>query len=262
MRRILHTIQGLSRPSCMCTVLLIAFGLACLNGCVSKSQHASVLKELDYCEIDNVVLQERVQSLKTEKGDVDAQLRGEKELAKKRVRRLEAEKGDVDAQLRSERRSAEVAHALYESLVSGLASELATQQVEIEQMQSGVTVNLPGEVLFSTGSAELTESGKEVLFKVGDKLREVPYQTVVAGFTDNVPIGGVLVERYPTNWELAGARAARVVRLLEEAGVSSNRLLAVSFGENQPEASNDTLEGRAENRRIEIRLRPIVMIED
>ncbi len=236
MRRILHTIQGLSRPSCMCTVLLIAFGLACLNGCVSKSQHASVLKELDYCEIDNFVLQERVQSLKTEKGG-------------------------LDAQLRSERRSAEVAHVLYESLVSGLASELATQQVEIEQMQSGVTVNLPGAVLFSTGSAELTESGKEVLFKVGDQLREVPYQTVVAGFTDNVPIGGVLAERYPTNWELAGARAARVVRLLEEAGVSRNRLLAVSFGENQPEASNDTPEGRAENRRIEIRLRPVV-VED
>lgn len=236
MRRILHTIQGLSRPSCMCTVLVIAFGLACLNGCVSKSQHGAVLKELHYCEIDNFVLQERVQSLKTETGD-------------------------LDAQLRSEKRSAEVAHVLYESLVSGLASELATQQVEIEQMQSGVTVNLPGAVLFSTGSAELTESGKEVLFKVGDKLREVPYQTVVAGFTDNVPIGGVLVERYPTNWELAGARAARVVRLLEEAGVARNRLLAVSFGENQPDASNDTPEGRAENRRIEIRLRPIV-VED
>lgn len=236
MRRILHTIQGLSRPSCMCTVLLIAFGLACLNGCVSKSQHADVLKELDYCEIDNFVLQERVQSLKTEKGD-------------------------LDAQLRSERSSAEVVDALYESLVSGLASELATKQVEIEQMQSGVTVNLPGAVLFSTGSAELTESGRQVLFKVGNQLRDVPYQTVVGGFTDNVPIGGVLVERYPTNWELAGARAARVVRLLEEAGVSRNRLLAVSFGENQPEASNDTPEGRAENRRIEIRLRPIV-VED
>ena len=235
-RRILHTIQGLSRPSCMCTVLLIAFGLACLNGCVSKSQHTAVLKELDYCEIDNFVLQEHVQSLKTEKGD-------------------------LDAQLRSERRSAEVANVLYESLVSGLASELASQQVEIEQMQSGVTVNLPGEVLFSTGSAELSESGRQVLFKVGDKLREVPYQTVVAGFTDNVPIGGVLAERYPTNWELAGARAARVVRLLEEAGVSRNRLLAVSFGENQPEASNDTPEGRAENRRIEIRLRPILVEE-
>ena len=236
MRRILHSIQGLSRPSCICTVLLITFGFACLNGCVSKSQHTDVLKELDYCEIDNFFLQERVQSLKTKKGD-------------------------LDAQLRSERRSTEVAHALYESLVSGLANELATQHVEIELMQSGVTVNLPGAVLFSTGSAELTESGREVLFKVGDKLRNVPYQTLVAGFTDNVPIGGVLVERYPTNWELAGARAARVVRLLEEAGVAGSRLLAVSFGENRPEDSNDTPEGRAENRRIEIRLRPIVVGE-
>jgi len=236
MRRNLHTFQGLSRHSCMSIVLLIAFGLACLNGCVSKSRHAAVVKELDYCEIDNFALQERVQSIHTEKGD-------------------------LDAQLQAERKSAGVALALYESLVSGLANELATQDVEIEQMQSGITVNLPGSVLFSTGSAELTESGKEVLFKVGDKLREVPYQTLVAGFTDNVPIGDVLVERYPTNWELAGARAARVVRLLEEAGVAGNRLLAVSFGENRPEAANDTPEGRAENRRIEIRLRPVVVEE-
>lgn len=234
MRRILHTIQGLSRSSCIYSVLLIAFGLACLNGCVSKSKHAAVLEELDNYKVDNSVLQERVQSLKTAKGDLDTQLRAEKS-------------------------SAEEAQALYENLVSGLSSELASQQVEVEQMQSGVTVNLPGEVLFTTGSAELSESGREVLFKVGDRLRDIPYQTLVAGFTDNVPIGGILAERYPTNWELAGARAARVVRLLEECGVSPNRLLAVSFGENRPEASNDTPEGRAENRRIEIRLRPIMM---
>jgi len=236
MQRMLHNIKGLSRTSFMCTVLLIAFWLFCLSGCVSKREYGAALKELHYCEVDNFVLQERVQSLNTEKGD-------------------------LDAQLRSERKSAEVAHALYQNLVSGLESELSSKQVEVEQMQSGVTVNLPGAVLFSTGSAELSKSGKEVLFKLGNMLREVPYQTVVAGFTDNVPIGGMLAERYPTNWELAGARAARVVRLLEEAGVARNRLLAVSFGENQPEASNNTPEGRAENRRIEIRLRPIVIEE-
>ena len=54
----------------MSIVLLIAFGLVCLNGCVSKSQHAAVVKELGYCESDNFALQKCVRSLKTERGDV------------------------------------------------------------------------------------------------------------------------------------------------------------------------------------------------
>jgi chemotaxis protein MotB len=116
---------------------------------------------------------------------------------------------------------------------------------------------MPGEVLFGSGSTQLTDSGREMLLKVSAKLKDASYQTVVAGFTDNVPIGGTLAQKYPSNWELAGARAARVVRLLEAGGVPSERLIAVSFGENEPVASNDDEEGRAQNRRIEIRLRPV-----
>ena len=74
------------------------------------------------------------------------------------------------------------------------------------------------------------------------------------GHTDSLAIYGALKARYPTNWELAGARAAGVVRVLEEAGTDPTRLSAVSMGQYQPIASNDTPEGRAENRRIEIRL--------
>jgi chemotaxis protein MotB len=76
----------------------------------------------------------------------------------------------------------------------------------------------------------------------------------VQGHTDNVPIHS---ERYPTNWELAGARASRVVRLLEENGVDPGRLWAVSHGEYAPVAPNDSNAGRAKNRRIEITLKPV-----
>ena len=255
------TTQGILPGNFIYTVLIIAFGFSCLNACVSKSRYNSALKELDYCEIDNLSLQERVQSLNAQQLRFYSKVRGDRELNKERVQRLEAEKEKLDAQLLTQRTSAEVGRVLYESLVTALSSEIETQNVEIEQMRSGVTVNLPGEVLFTTGSAELCDSGKQVLLKVGDKLQDVPYQTVVSGFTDNVTIGGKLSERYPTNWELAGARASRVVRFLEKAGVSSNRLLAISFGENHPADSNDTEDGRAMNRRIEIRLRPIVIEE-
>jgi chemotaxis protein MotB len=65
------------------------------------------------------------------------------------------------------------------------------------------------------------------------------------------------VKRYPTNWELAGARAASVVRLFAHSGLPAKRLLAVSMADVRPVTSNSTPEGRARNRRIEIRLRPI-----
>jgi chemotaxis protein MotB len=89
------------------------------------------------------------------------------------------------------------------------------------------------------------------------QLKKSSHQILVIGHTDNKPIGPALVKHYPTNWELAGARAASVVRLFAHSGLPSKRLLAVSMADAQPVASNSTPEGRARNRRIEIRLRPV-----
>jgi chemotaxis protein MotB len=151
--------------------------------------------------------------------------------------------------------------ALYEQLLTNLAAEVDSQQLTIEQMQSGVKLNLPEAVLFDSGSARVKQSGVAVLNKVANELQEVPYQTIVGGFTDNVPISSRLAEQFPSNWDLAAARATSVVRLLEKNGVPKGRLVVVSLGENQPVAPNDTAEGRAKNRRIEIRLRPVMMEE-
>ncbi len=235
MRRILHTIQGLSRPGSVSIVLLIGVVLAC-QGCVSKGKYAVVIEERDACTVDKGMLEER-------------------------IHRVEAENEVLATELEIGKEVASLGRTLYEELVSGLETEVAANQVTIQQMRSGITVHLCEAVLFPSGSAELTESGGQVLLKMAEDLRDVPLQTIVVGFTDNVPIGGQLGERYTTNWELAGARATRVVRLLEEGGVARERLLAISLGENQPIASNDTPEGRTRNRRIEIRLRPIV-VED
>lgn len=146
---------------------------------------------------------------------------------------------------------------LYDELVNGLSSELEANQIKISEMKNGITVNLSQDILFPSGSAALNDSGVNVIKKVSEKLKNIPHQIIVAGFTDNVPIKGELTKMFPTNWELAGARSASVVRLLENQGVDSDKLTAVSFGENQPVASNDDREQRAQNRRIEIRLRPV-----
>src|SRR5215510_4411841 len=75
---------------------------------------------------------------------------------------------------------------------------------------------------------------------------------VVEGFTDNVPIGPQLKAKFPSNWELSTARATDVVRFLSAKGVPSSMLAAEGFGDSRPVATNDTPQGRAKNRRVDI----------
>ena len=117
------------------------------------------------------------------------------------------------------------------------------------------------DILFDSGSAEVDKSGTEILGRVAVQLKKSSHQILVIGHTDNKPIGSALVKRYPTNWELAGARAASVVRLFAHSGLPTKRLYAVSVADVQPVASDATPEGRARNRRIEIRLRPVTVEE-
>lgn len=150
----------------------------------------------------------------------------------------------------------------YDMVLAELSVEVAEGAIAVEQMQSGVNVRISGDVLFKSGSSTVGESGESVIRRLAEELAGVPYQIVVGGYTDDVAIGGKLAERYPTNWDLAGARAASVVAILESAGVPREQLVAVSFGANDPVASNETEEGRSQNRRIEVRIRPVKFGED
>jgi chemotaxis protein MotB len=228
------------------TLVMIAVPTFAVS-CVSTGKYDKMVSERDTLAQEKEKLEGGVQRLETQVRQLEAQLANRTEEVSQVRQAYTAEV----SQLRQ----------TYNALVSKLESEVESGQVVIEQLRDGLRVNLSEEILFTTGSAELGDRGREVLLKVSPELEKVPYQIVVGGHTDNVPIRGMLATRYPTNWELAAARAARVVRLLEEAGIASNRLHAVSFGENDPVASNDTPEGRARNRRIEIRLRPIAPSE-
>jgi chemotaxis protein MotB len=173
------------------------------------------------------------------------------------LRETESKLAESNQKLQATAEYMEKTSKLYNDLVDELSTELEANQIKISEMKDGVTVNLSQEILFPSGSATLNDSGIEVIKKVSGNLKNIPHQIIVAGFTDNVAIKGELAKIFPTNWELAGARAASVVRLLESEGVESEKLTAVSFGENHPVASNDDWKLRAQNRRIEIRLRPV-----
>jgi chemotaxis protein MotB len=168
--------------------------------------------------------------------DVAAGLEEELNLRDQEIAKLEATQADLEVELDT-------------LIIAGL--------VRIKLMRDGLHVVLSHEILFPTGAAELTEQGRDVLNSVADDFQNFPYQIAVLGYTDNVPVGRKLAQRFPSNWELSAARSASVVRLLEDSGIPSDQLAVVSFGSNRPFASNETPEGRAQNRRIEIRLRPV-----
>jgi chemotaxis protein MotB len=159
-----------------------------------------------------------------------------------------------EAELASAQASLAKLRGTYEDLVTDLEEEVAAGQIEIEHLREGLRLNLAQEILFPSGSSKLNEGGVQVLRKVAGRLKSLPNDIEVQGHTDNVPLRPSAL--YPSNWELAAARSASVVRLFVDSGVSPERLTAVSFGEHAPIASNETPEGRAKNRRIEIRLQP------
>jgi chemotaxis protein MotB len=145
----------------------------------------------------------------------------------------------------------------YDALVVDLEAEVAANVLRIEQLTEGMSFRLPQDVLFPAGSAELTPAGQQAVREVAQRIQTGDERVEVQGHTDDRAIKGALAGRYPTNWELAGARAASVVRVLERSGVDPKRLTAVSYGPNRPLASNETSEGRAQNRRIEVRIVPL-----
>jgi chemotaxis protein MotB len=137
-----------------------------------------------------------------------------------------------------------------------LRAEITAGQIRIEELEDGIRLDVSNKLLFASGSAILSEAGRGVLGRLAKQLREGDETISIEGHTDNLMIGKSLEDQYPSNWELAGARAARVVRRLSAEGVEPGRLRAVSFGPFAPGASNDTEAGRAQNRRTEIVLRP------
>lgn len=127
--------------------------------------------------------------------------------------------------------------------------------ITVTQEERGLDIEIRNEllnvVLFDSGSAELNHSALDIMTKIGDLLLELPNNHIrVEGHTDNVPISN---KDFNSNWELSTGRSTNVVTLLiGRCGLNPTRLSAVGYGEYKPVASNDTLEGKAKNRRVNI----------
>lgn len=141
----------------------------------------------------------------------------------------------------------------YEELLEQMESEIEKGEVRISELKGKLTVNMVDAILFESGEAAVKDQGMVVLQKVVDILKNVTGKDIrIEGHTDNVKIVGALARTFPTNWELSARRAVNVTRFLQKQGIDPHNLAAVAYGEYQPIADNDTVEGRALNRRIEI----------
>ncbi len=135
--------------------------------------------------------------------------------------------------------------------------ELKSRKVRIDETQKGYKITLSSDIFFRPGSAEIDfEEGHSTLKKIGDALKQIPENAKieVIGHTDSsrIPKESSLAKFYPSNWELSAARSSSVVRTLVDHGVSPQRMYVEGRGEYDPLESNDTPEGRAFNRRIDI----------
>lgn len=215
------------------TVAFVLTGFLLLTGCVTKSTYNDVVAERDEIIIENLDLRRQV----AEEADFAVELNAELMLAEHEIAVLQLEQ---------------------EELADEVAEWAVRGAIKMQLLADGLHIMLPHDVLFASGSVELKPEGLELLSELAEEIKLQPYQIAVLGFTDNVPVGPKMRAQFPSNWEVAGARAASVVRLLQAEGLPPEQLVAVSRGENQPIASNDTAEGRAQNRRIDVRIRPII----
>jgi len=182
--------------------------------------------------------------LNEQKKQTDAQLaRIGKDLnaSQEELTALRAQRAEIDKRMKA-----------ISDIQAQFAKMIDTGQLQVSARRGSLVVELPAEVLFPSGSAELSEDGNVKIIQVGGILAKFgDRRFLVLGHTDNVPLKGTI-----DNWQLSTMRALTVTRVLVKAGMKPDQLVAAGAGEHDPIAKNDTPQGRQRNRRIEIQLLP------
>lgn len=136
---------------------------------------------------------------------------------------------------------------LAEQVEEALAELIDKDLVNVTRKPLWIEVEIKTDILFPSGSAEIQPDSVVILERIATILKPLPSPIRVEGHTDNRPIRTL---QFPSNWELSGARAARIVRLFESLGIAPGRMTVAGQGEYQPVADNGTAEGRNRNRRV------------
>ena len=146
--------------------------------------------------------------------------------------------------------------AKYDQLNQTMSSEISAKEMHIERLQNAIKVTVNDELLFPSGDWDMPAPAQQTIAKMVPILAPMQQtRIVVNGYTDNVPIGpGLKRKGIDTNVELSQKRAENVMQFMVAKGVNPTMISAQGFGDADPVASNDTEEGRAQNRRVELTL--------
>ncbi len=167
-----------------------------------------------------------------------------------------AEEPDVDVE---EMLEAKIAALLAETeedadeLKEQLKDEIETGKVDVESEGRVIVIRIREKGSFPSGSATLDDEFIPTIDRIRNALGDIPGTVAVEGHTDNVPLRG---GRYESNWGLSASRALSVTHKLIESGqLDEERMMVAGFSDTRPFTFNDTSEGRAMNRRVEIVIR-------
>lgn len=143
-----------------------------------------------------------------------------------------------------------------EMLQQKLGQEINDKQIKLQMMEKGLVITVVGDLLFDSGKAKIRPEAYPLLNKVGQVLKDnmLEFNVGIEGHTDNVPIQR---SGWKSNWELSTARALSVLHyLVNKEGINPERLSAIGYGEYRPVDTNETKDGRKQNRRVEIVILP------
>ena len=241
------------------TAAVLSLALAASgSGCAWKSRKVtgleSQVKDLEgrlaRAEADRDALSGSVE-------DARVEARRAQEQRAQEVERLMREKEEAVHETKQEvSREADEMVLAERQLAESLKKELGDARAKLAMTERGLVLTFLDEIFFDSGKAQVKPDGMETLDKVASVLKEtVPDSPVaVEGHTDDEPIKH---SGWKSNWELSSARALAVVHhFVGQQGVSPDRLQAVGFGEYRPLSSNETAEGRRQNRRVEVVILP------
>ena len=220
-----------------------------------RSTLASQLSDFLQLRAQNDQLEEEMQKL-------EARLRHVEQL-KNELEQVRAAREAQEAQLARVRGEVQTVGREIDRITKALEEKFGKSLV-VTQHQDRLVLTMLGQVLFESGEAHLTPLGLDIMKQVGEVLATLPDKNIqVEGHTDNNPIYGRLQQRYPTNWELSTARATTVLRyLIEQTGMDPKEFAATGYADTRPAVANNSEEGQAQNRRVEIVLYPERAVQD
>lgn len=269
------------------TVLTLAFGALLMTGCVSKKNLESCQAELKNCQTENRELTGSYQNTKEQLAAAQARVASLSDQLAEQQKAYKALQQSLDKSLANtsansvnisklvdqinesnqyirhlvevKSKSDSLNMVLTNNLTRSLSKE-ELKEVDVQVLKGVVYISLADNMLYKSGSYEISERAEETLSKIAKIIMDYKdYDVLIEGNTDNVPVNtkAASMKNIRNNWDLSALRASSVVQYLQNRfGVAPKRLTAGGRGEYNPVASNDTEVGKQRNRRTQIIITP------